>query len=67
MLCSGKASVDDVNISDIPAIRYHPLSEEEGWKVVLVKDLNNMKYGKLEVENLSTEEMDEMVSFVCSS
>ena len=67
MLCLGKASVDDVHITDIPAIRYHPLSEEEGWKVVLVKELNYLKYGKLEVENLSIEEMDEMVSFVCSS
>ena len=37
MLCSGKASVEDVNISDIPVISYHSLSEEEGWKVVLVK------------------------------
>ena len=61
MLHTAKISVDDIHVSDVQSIKYHPLSENEEWKVVLIKWLNDAKNGNLEVEKLSYEEI------VCSS
>ena len=67
MLCGKKSNVEKVNISDVSDVKYHPLKEEELWKVGLVKELNDTKFGKLELENFSEEEIDELICFACTS
>ena len=67
LLNTNKTSVEELNISDYTFVRYHPLSKEEGWKVILIKELNDLRVGNLEVENLSYEETEEMISLVCTS
>ena len=67
MLCGKKSNVENVNISDVSDVKYHPLKEEELWKVGLVKELNDTKFGKLELENFSEEEIDELICFACTS
>ena len=67
MLCGQKTNVEKVNIRNVRDFKYHPLTEEERWKVGLVKELNNVKFGKLELENFSEDEIDELISFACIS
>ena len=67
MLCTEKSNVDQVNIRDAGSIDYHQLSEEEGWKVTLIKELTDLKHGRLEMENFSHDEIDDMISMVCTS
>ena len=67
MLCGKKSNVEKVNISDVSDVKYHPLKEEELWKVGLVKELNDTEFGKLELENFSEEEIDELICFACTS
>ena len=67
MLCTNKTSVETVNTSDVKLVKYHPLNEEEQWKVGLIKELNDLKFGKLELENFSEEEIEELISFACTS
>ena len=67
MLCGKKSNVEKVNISDVSDVKYHPLKEEELWKFGLVKELNDTKFGKLELENFSEEEIDELICFACIS
>ena len=55
--------MEKVNYSGINSVRYHPLDEEENWKVVLVKELNDLQFGKLELEHFSEERIEEIVSF----
>ena len=63
---TNKTIVEDLNILDYN-VRYHPLRKEEAWKVTLVKELISLRVGNLEVENLSSEETEEIINFVCTS
>ena len=67
MLDTNRTSVESVKSSDINSVKYHPLNEDEQWKVNLVHELNGLKYGKLELDNFSDEEIEEMISFACTS
>ena len=67
LLNTNKISVEELNISDYTFVRYHPLSKEEGWKVILIKELFDLRVGNLEVDNLSSEETEEIISLVCTS
>ena len=67
MLDTNRTSVESVKSSDINSVKYHPLNEDELWKVNLVHELNDLKYGKLELDNFSDEEIEEMISFACTS
>ena len=67
MLETNRTSVESVKSSDINSVRYHPLNKDEQWKVNLVHELNDLKYGKLELDNFSDEEIEEMISFACTS
>ena len=40
-------------------IKYHQIDESGNWKVPLIKALIVAKHGRIEIENLSYEEMDE--------
>ena len=48
-------------------MNYHQLREDEQWKVAIIKEVTDIKFGKLDVENFSIEEIDEMISSVCTS
>ena len=67
MLATNRTSVENVKTSDSNLIKYHPLNDEEQWKVKLVHELNNLKFGKLKLNTLSEDEIEEIISFACTS
>ena len=67
MLGTNKISVENVKSSDSNSMKYHPLNDEEQWKVKLVHELNDIKYGKMELDQFSDQEIEEMISFACTS
>ena len=60
-------NVDAISPRDANLMKYHQLEEDEQWKVAIVKEMTNVKFGRLDVEDFSIEELDEMISTVCTS
>ena len=46
---------------------YSLVMPENKWKINLVKEMTEVRFGNLQVENFSLEEIAEMQGFLCSS
>ena len=53
MLLLGKTSVSDVRREDIDSIEYFTLGPDESWKVGSIKEIIEVKQGKVEVPGLT--------------
>ena len=67
LLLTEKTNVEQLSKIDASSVKYHPLREEEAWKVNLIKELIDIKFEKVTVENLTMEEIEETVCFVATS
>ena len=52
---------------DINSIPYNQLPEDSHWRLELVKKILAIKYGELQLENLSFTDLDDIKDFVSSS
>ena len=64
LLQTDKVDVDRLEVQDHASIEYHELNETEAWKVVMIKELTNAKFGKVTIENMthkgSADPLDDM-------
>ena len=67
LLLTDKNSIEEINSDDVRSMNYHPIEEKDAWKVNLIKELTNIKYNELELSEFSREELDEILSYVCTS
>ena len=43
------------------------MSDDEVWRVNMIKDVTDLKFGQLTIEGFSIEECEEMLQFACIS
>ena len=67
MLETGKTNVDQLNDVGIENIEYHPVSAEDKWKILVIKECIDVKYGRLNIDGFSSEELEEISSHLCIS
>ena len=53
--------------SDVLEIDYLPVPEEDKWKISLVKELIDVKWGEASIGVFSTNEIDDMLDHICTS
>jgi hypothetical protein len=67
LLLTGKLNVQTLNLNDYKSVKYHQLGDAETWKVSHLKELIDIKFGKLQIENFVPEEIEDMINFVSTS
>ena len=67
MLLTGNSFVHQVNISDAIRIKYHPLPEDDKWRVSVIKELTDVQFGRMEAGDMNIDEIEEMRNFVATS
>ena len=67
MLLAGKDSIEDVKKGDVDGIEYNKLDENDVWKVDAIKEIISVKSGTLEVPGFELEELQEILSYLCTS
>ena len=67
LLLTEKSSIDKIDLADVKEVKYHQLKEDDLWKVASIKELIDIKFRKIELENFSIEEIDDMLHFLCTS
>ena len=65
MLRTGKENISQLDYITGKDIEYHPLMEDERWKVGIIKECIDVHNGKLGVNGFSIEELDEICSQIC--
>jgi hypothetical protein len=43
------------------------LKDEEGWRVKLIQEITNVKFGQAAIQGFSNDECEEILRFACSS
>ena len=67
MLLLNKTSVDQISVNDFKLIKYHPISEEDKWKISFINEITDVKFKQLDVDGFETEELEEILNFLCTS
>ena len=62
-----KSKVEDVTREDIENIEYAEISDENMWRVNLIKEITNKKFNQLEINGFSEEECEEIIQYACVS
>ena len=62
----GKENVDSLVPNDAMDIEYHVISEENAYKVNIIKELTDVKFGESFVEGFSRKELDTILINVCT-
>ena len=67
MLLVGKSSVDKVTRDDADKIEYFPIDDTDKWKVKAIKEIIEVKNKTLAIENMKLEEIEEILTYLCTS
>ena len=67
MLLVGKTSVDKVEKKDAENIHYHTLENEDIWKVDAIKEIIEVKSRRLEISNFDNDELEDILTYLCTS
>ena len=60
-----KTSIDSLVPGDALVIKYHEIDEKEAWRIDVVKELTDVKFGEAYVDGFSRKELDHILNFVC--
>ena len=67
MLLCDKNSIDNLTPDDAMNIKYHEPPEEETWRLGVLDELLEVKYGDLTVPGFDSEELAMMQSYICTT
>ena len=60
-------NVDDLQLSTVQQIRYKVIKDEDMWRIPIIQDALDMKYGDINPpDGWTTEELDEILEFACT-
>ena len=65
LLKTDKTSIQDLVPNDVLNIEYHPIQEDENWKVSTIQELIEAKNSNLEVVDFTDDELDKIMEFLC--
>ena len=67
MLLLGKSVVQDVKKEDVKNIKYFPITEAESWRIDAIKEIVEVKNRTLDIDNFKLEELEEILTNLCTS
>ena len=65
-LC-GRQDIKNVKPSDCDKLVFRSIPDGEEWRVNIIQELIDVKNYASNIENLSAEEMEEILNFICTS
>ena len=67
MFLVGKNDIGDLCPGDIDGIKYAPVPNDAEWRIDILNELIDVKYGNSSIGILNKEEIDDIIELVCSS
>ena len=63
----GKASAEDLVPADCDSIKYFEMKQEDYWKLDMVREITDIKFGEAFIEGFSRDELKVILQNVCTS
>ena len=67
LLLTDKNYIDELRKEHLQDIKYQDVDPTNKWKIGFIKEITNVKFNQLEVENFSKEELEDILEFLCTS
>ena len=67
LLLLDKDDIDELTPHDAKNIVYAPLPSEDEWRIGFAKEITDIKFGRMSLEGFSTEELNDLLRYVCIS
>ena len=67
LLLTNKSSVEEITNDDIEHIEYAAISDENRWRIDLIREITDTKFGQLQIDGYSFEECEDILQFACVS
>ena len=67
LLLTKKNTIDELSKDDATALHYHEVDPKDAWKINMIKEITDVKFNQLEVQNFTNDELEEIMSFLCTS
>ena len=65
MLMAEKNTIEELEMGGVE-IKYHDIVESEVWRVDFIKEVVDLKYGDLEVQGFTREELETIQEYLCT-
>ena len=64
-LLTGKSNLSECRtaLQDIPFV---PLPDQEKWRISVIKELSDVKFGQSDLDGFTTNEINEIINFACT-
>ena len=67
LLLTSKDDISDLVPSDVSKMEYQPVNANDEWRISMVKELIDVKWGQAVIGNLSDSEVDDIIEDICTS
>jgi hypothetical protein len=67
LLLTRKDTIEELVPDDAFQMNYIPVMDENKWRIAMIKELIDVKWGKTDIENLSDDEIDAIIEEICTS
>ena len=67
LLLTNKNTIDELVKDDIDKLNYCDIEEDMKWRIEMTKEIIDIKSSRLELENFSTDELNEMLEHLCTT
>ena len=64
---TSKDDISDLVPSDVSEMKYQPVDAIDEWRISMVKELIDVKWGQAVIGNLSDNEVDDIIEDICTS
>ena len=66
LLQTNKLNVNQLTVSDSQQLNYHPIDENQKWKIKVIKEVLSTRNEELTVDGFSSMELEEILFHLCS-
>ena len=66
LLQTNKLNVNQLTVSDSQQLKYHPIDENQKWKIKVIKEVLSTRNEELTVDGFSSMELEEILFHLCS-
>ena len=67
MLLVNKTNISELSTNDAINIKFMPVPEEEMWKINMVKEITDIKFGEQVLEDFPHDDLEKILHFICTT
>ena len=64
---TNQTDIEEIKRHDVKLLKYKEIDPEDNWKLAMIKEITDVKFNQLDVENFEMKELEEILQFICTT